>query len=332
MEEIWKDIEEFPRYEVSNYGRVRNKETGCIRKLSKADNGYLHVDLYKKDDATNGYTRLIHRLVADAFLGKHDNLQVNHINGDKTDNRVENLEWCTQSDNLKHSYNTGLRKPPGEKPVRIIETGEIFKSITECARAIDGDVQDVSACLKGKRKSHKGLHFEYVDEKISKKERTPFLYDYQMDAVKRMRNGCILNGGVGSGKSRSGLFYYFKENGGWIDENGYISMKNPKDLYIITTAMKRDTLEWEGELTNFLISTHPERNKMYGNTVVIDSWNNIKKYADVENSFFIFDEDRVCGSGAWVKAFLKIAKNNDWIILSATPRRYLGAVYSSLCC
>lgn len=147
----------------------------------------------------------------------------------------------------------------------------------------------------------------------------PFLRDYQMDSVKRMRNGCILNGGTGSGKSRTGLFYYFKEQGGWIDENGYTPMKNPKDLYIITTAMKRDSLEWEGELANFLISTDQKKNKTTGVKVVIDSWNNIKKYADTKDSFFIFDEDRVTGSGVWVKAFLKIAKSNDWIILSATP-------------
>lgn len=147
----------------------------------------------------------------------------------------------------------------------------------------------------------------------------PFLYDYQMNAVNKMRNGCILNGGVGSGKSRTGLYYYFKEQGGWIDENGYIPMKKPKDLYIITTAMKRDSLEWEGELVNFLISTNPENNKTYGNKVVIDSWNNIKKYSDVQGAFFIFDEDRVTGSGVWVKTFLKLVKSNDWIILSATP-------------
>lgn len=146
----------------------------------------------------------------------------------------------------------------------------------------------------------------------------PFLYDYQMDAVNKMCNGCILNGGVGSGKSRTGLYYYFKEQGGSIDPD-YIYMKKPKDLYIITTAMKRDSLEWEGELANFLISTNPEKNKTYGNKVIIDSWNNIKKYSDIQGAFFIFDEDRVTGSGVWVKAFLKIAKSNDWIILSATP-------------
>ena len=146
----------------------------------------------------------------------------------------------------------------------------------------------------------------------------PFLYDYQFDAVNDMKNGCILNGGVGSGKSRTSLYYYFKEQGGSINPD-YIPMKNPKDLYIITTARKRDTLEWEQELTHFLLSTNPDRNELYNNKIVVDSWNNIKKYADVENAFFIFDEQRVVGYGAWTKSFLKIAKNNDWILLSATP-------------
>lgn len=145
----------------------------------------------------------------------------------------------------------------------------------------------------------------------------PFLYDYQMDAVKKMRNGCILNGGVGSGKSRTGLYYYFKEQGGSMDPD-YILMKNPRDLYIITTAMKRDSLEWEVELTPYLLSKNPEVN-YYRNKVVIDSWNNIKKYKDIYGAFFIFDEDRVTGKGAWVKTFLNIARKNQWIILSATP-------------
>ena len=145
----------------------------------------------------------------------------------------------------------------------------------------------------------------------------PFLYDYQMDAVNRMKNGCILNGGVGSGKSRTGLYYYFKEQGGSINPD-YVPMKNPRDLYIITTAMKRDSLEWEGELTYFRLSKDPELN-YYTNKVVIDSWNNIQKYKNVNGAFFIFDEDRVTGKGKWVKAFLNIARKNKWIILSATP-------------
>lgn len=144
-----------------------------------------------------------------------------------------------------------------------------------------------------------------------------FLYDYQLKAVKNMRNGCILNGGVGSGKSRTGLYYYFSEQGGsYIPE--FIPAKNPRDLYIITTAMKRDSKEWVGELANFSMSPNPDCN-YYSNKIVIDSWNNIKKYADVSGAFFIFDEDRITGKGAWVKTFLNIARKNKWIVLSATP-------------
>ena len=91
----------------------------------------------------------------------------------------------------------------------------------------------------------------------------PFLRGYQMEAVKKASNGCIFNGGVGSGKSRTGLFYYFKENGGWIENGDYKPLGNkPKDLYIITTAMKRDSKEWEGELANFLLSTNPKKNAL----------------------------------------------------------------------
>lgn len=149
------------------------------------------------------------------------------------------------------------------------------------------------------------------------------LYDYQLDAIERMKNGCILCGGVGSGKSMTSLAYYYLQNGGDISflmGDEYVTMDDVqiKDLYIITTARKRDTLEWEGELANFLLSTHADTS-LYENKVVVDSWNNIGKYADIKNAFFIFDEQRVVGSGAWVKAFLKIAKVNQWILLSATP-------------
>lgn len=144
------------------------------------------------------------------------------------------------------------------------------------------------------------------------------MYDYQLEAINNMKNGCILCGGVGSGKSRTSLAYYYKEHGGQLCTKNYVKMKKPKDLYIITTARKRDTLEWEGELAPFLLSTNQETSA-YNNKVVIDSWNNIKKYSEVRDAFFIFDEQRVVGSGAWVKAFLKIAKSNQWILLSATP-------------
>ena len=144
------------------------------------------------------------------------------------------------------------------------------------------------------------------------------LYDYQLKAIKKMKNGCILCGGVGSGKSRTALAYYFQENGGKFEE-ALIPMKNPpQDLYIITTARKRDTLEWDSELATFLMSTDPEKS-FYHHKVVIDSWNNIQKYQKMQGAFFIFDEQRVVGHGAWVRSFLKIAKVNNWILLSATP-------------
>ncbi len=132
------------------------------------------------------------------------------------------------------------------------------------------------------------------------------LYDYQKDAVRRMKNGCILCGGVGSGKSRTALAYYYTTYGGDLSKPK--KLKGAPPLYIITTARKRDTQEWEKELEPFDI--HPK---------VIDSWNKIKDYREVEDGFFIFDEQRVVGYGTWAKSFIRIAKHNSWVLLSATP-------------
>ena len=141
------------------------------------------------------------------------------------------------------------------------------------------------------------------------------LYDYQKDAVNKMQNGCILNGSVGSGKSLTSLYFYYQRCGGHLDdEEPYVP--HPVDLYIITTAQKRDKREWDVELSNFLMF---HDSSYWGNKVVVDSWNNITKYTDVKSSFFIFDEQRVVGKGTWVKSFLKITKANQWILLSATP-------------
>ena len=142
------------------------------------------------------------------------------------------------------------------------------------------------------------------------------LYDYQLNAVRKLKNGSILCGGVGSGKSRTALAYYYVRQGGVVGSNDYVPLNEPiKDLYIITTARKRDTHEWEEEMVPFLLG----ENGLYHNKVVIDSWNNIQKYIEVKNAFFIFDEQRVVGKGVWVKSFLKISKSNEWILLSATP-------------
>lgn len=156
---------------------------------------------------------------------------------------------------------------------------------------------------------------------------TPELDKGQMEALSKLKNGNILCGGVGSGKSRTGLAFYFcKACGGRIDgldhglKKDIVPMLWPKDLYIITTAKKRDKGEWDDELEPFGLSSVVE-NSSYGDKVkvTIDSWNNIKKYEEVKDSFFIFDEQRVVGYGAWSRAFIKIAKSNGWIFLSATP-------------
>ena len=148
------------------------------------------------------------------------------------------------------------------------------------------------------------------------------LYDHQIDALKRMHNGCILNGGVGSGKSRTSLAYYFFNIAkGKVSVNGkgtYAVPENPVPLYIITTARKRDTHEWESEMVPFMLSTNEEES-VKNIKVTIDSWNNIQKYVGITNAFFIFDEQRVVGKGTWAKSFIKIAKANRWILLSATP-------------
>lgn len=142
------------------------------------------------------------------------------------------------------------------------------------------------------------------------------LREHQKEAIEKMHNGCILAGGVGTGKSITALSYYYtKVCDGKISP--YRFATKMKDLYIITTAKKRDSFDWEKEMSPFLLDKNGA--SPYDITVVVDSWNNIKKYTKVTGAFFIFDEQRVVGSGAWVKSFLNITRKNKWILLSATP-------------
>lgn len=150
------------------------------------------------------------------------------------------------------------------------------------------------------------------------------LYEHQIKALKRMKNGCILCGGTGSGKSITAMSYFYLRNGGspeFLEGGSYLPMDDIglKDLYIITTARKRDTFEWEHELIPFLMNTDPKISLYSDQKVIIDSWNNVHKYKDVTDAFFIFDEQRVVGKGTWVKSFIRIAKHNEWLLLSATP-------------
>jgi len=146
---------------------------------------------------------------------------------------------------------------------------------------------------------------------------------HQLKAAREMSNGCILKGGVGSGKSRTALYYFYtRVAGGSVRTNGVGEASPPPrdiDLYIITTAKKRDDLDWNEEIAAFGLSVDPGRNLEGRLRIVVDSWNNISRYVDRRGSFFIFDEQRLVGSGAWVKAFLTIAQANQWVMLSATP-------------
>lgn len=138
------------------------------------------------------------------------------------------------------------------------------------------------------------------------------LYDHQKRAIEKLKPGSVLVGGVGSGKTLTALVYFFEKICGGktpqANDNTYIPRRIEKDLYVITTAKKRDSFDWEKEAANLPLKI-----------TAVDSWNNITKYVGVKDAFFIFDEQRLVGNGVWVKSFLKIVKNNQWILLSATP-------------
>ena len=145
----------------------------------------------------------------------------------------------------------------------------------------------------------------------------------QIQAVRQLQNGSILAGGVGSGKTLTSLAWYLTSvcNAASFEKGGSLAKKKVKGsptLYVITTAKKRDSLEWEEEAARLGLSTDPACS-FTGSHIVVDSWNNIGKYSDREHAVFFFDEQRASGSGRWVKEFLKITRKNTWLLLSATP-------------
>jgi hypothetical protein len=164
----WMKINEFPRYSVSDMGYVRNDETGGILAPVIMPNGYARLTL-----TPGRINKSIHRLVAEAFIPNPENKPyVNHINGDKTDNRVENLEWCTPSENMQHARKILGWKPtvPPEtqaasvnacsKPVLCVESGKIYKSQCEAARKTGANQRHISDCVTGKRHTAGGFHWE----------------------------------------------------------------------------------------------------------------------------------------------------------------------------
>lgn len=158
-----RDINEFPNYQASSDGLIVNKKTGRVLRPSPDTYGYMSVGL-SKDGRT--HTKRVHRLIAEAFLeqSSEKEWQVNHKNGDKNDNRLDNLEFVSPGDNMRHAYAHNLNHWEGynETPVRVIETGKVYKSQAECARAIGGSQSNINACLAGRRHKHLGYHFEYA--------------------------------------------------------------------------------------------------------------------------------------------------------------------------
>lgn len=174
--ELWLPIDGYPNYEASSDGRIRNAKTRRILKPQLNNRGYFQVSL-SKDNKEKSFR--VHRLVADTFYdGDHSGLDVNHIDGDKTNNHIYNLEFCTRKYNTRHAYDNNLAtsnlndtyrkmgtermKETCSKPVRILETGDIYPSVNECARQINGSSTCIGACCKDPTKSHHNLHFEFV--------------------------------------------------------------------------------------------------------------------------------------------------------------------------
>lgn len=160
--ELWVKIRDIPGYEVSSEGRIRNSKTGRIMKTSVNGRGYEQVCLRKNKIQIN---KRVHRLVADSFYdGDHNGLDVNHIDGNKNNNHISNLEFCTRKENIDHAFETGLKRPSRMIKIRVIETGEIFESIRACARSMNIDQSMICQCLVGKMRSVHGYHFEKVHD------------------------------------------------------------------------------------------------------------------------------------------------------------------------
>lgn len=165
-EEYWVEVEAFPRYAVSNHGQVAIQKTGWVLRPYRMGRGYYSVGLWRHNQCTKF---LVHRLVANAFIGDIDGFQINHIDGIKTNNVVWNLEIVTQTENMRHARGLGLFDSANlthALRVEIVETGEVFESVSACARAIGGRPSTISKLLSGVGRKHLGYTFRYADEDV----------------------------------------------------------------------------------------------------------------------------------------------------------------------
>jgi len=146
------------------------------------------------------------------------------------------------------------------------------------------------------------------------------LQKHQLLAISKMHNGCVLKGGVGTGKTPTSLGYYWMHIlGGQLNRWSSVSSESAVDLYIFTTAHKRDTKDWQIWASRFGLAEDNPQESVAGIRFIVDSYNNMPKYKTVKGAFIICDEQRLVGSGLWAKTFQLMAKHNDWIMLSATP-------------
>ena len=161
-DEQWREWPQDPRIKVSNKGNVVSCESGVCSPLKVSYSGAG----YQKVAAVHGSLQYVHKLVAETWIDNPNPnyyTRVNHFNGDKNDNRVENLEWVAPSQDIRHAHRTGLTK--GRKaPIRIVETGEVFESQSECARRIGVTQSAIWQCLARRRSTTRGYHFEYVED------------------------------------------------------------------------------------------------------------------------------------------------------------------------
>lgn len=157
--EIWKPIRNFPSYNASSEGRIMNIRTRRILKMYIGEKGYAQVCLRKNNQQ---YTLKVHKLIAETFLGEHPGMVVRHRDLNRSNNCVDNLEWCTRAETISDAFERGSRIPPLKIQVRVIETNDIYDSIADCARNLNCCRSDISKHLSGKLPHVKGYHFEIV--------------------------------------------------------------------------------------------------------------------------------------------------------------------------